>query len=88
VGGPTTVFQAIGDPTRRRIMELVRDRERSVGELAFELQMEQAAVARHLRVLRGAGVVSDRHDGHRRSYALRTAPLAELDDWLGRLRTD
>lgn len=88
MGGSTTVFEVIGDPTRRRIMELVSDRERSVGELVVELQMDQPTVSRHLRVLRETAVVSVRQQGRRRFYALRAAPLTELDDWLSRLRTD
>lgn len=83
-GGPHTIFDVIGDPTRRRIMELLHERERSVGELVLELQMAQPAVSKHLRTLRDAGVTSVRADGRLRWYALRTAPLEELGSWLDR----
>jgi DNA-binding transcriptional ArsR family regulator len=81
-GGPPTVFDAIGDPTRRRIMELLHERERSVGELAIELDLAQPTVSGHLRTLCQAGVVSVRADGRLRLYALRASPLAELGGWL------
>lgn len=84
VGGPPTIFDAIGDPTRRRIIELLDERERSVGELVIELQMAHAAVSTHLRTLREAGVTGVRADGRRQWYALRAAPLEELGSWLGR----
>lgn len=84
VGGPPTIFDAICDPTRRRIIELLDERERSVGELVIELQMAHAAVSTHLRTLREAGVTGVRADGGRRWYALRAAPLEELGSWLGR----
>jgi len=84
VGAPPTIFDAIGDPTRRRIIELLDERERSVGELVIELQMAHAAVSTHLRTLREAGVTGVRADGRRRWYALRAAPLEELGSWLGR----
>ena len=69
-------------------MELVSDRERSVGELVVELQMDQPTVSEHLRVLRETGVVSVRQEGRRRWYALCAAPLTELDDWITGLRKD
>jgi DNA-binding transcriptional ArsR family regulator len=85
-GGPPTIFDVIGDPTRRRIIELVSERERSVGELVIELQMAQPAVSKHLRMLREAGVADVRADGRRRYYALCGAPLEELETWLAGLR--
>jgi DNA-binding transcriptional ArsR family regulator len=69
-------------------MELVRDRERPVGELVVELQLDEATVSGHLHALREAAVVAVRQEGRQRWYGLRTAPLAELDAWLDRLRTD
>lgn len=78
------MFDAIGDPTLRRIMELLHERERTVGELVVELDMAQATVSRRLRTLRAAGVASLREDGGRRWYALRAAPLEELGGWLAR----
>jgi len=85
-GGPATIFDVVADPTRRRIIELLRERERSVGELVLELQMAPPAVSKHLRTLRGSGVASVRADGRHRLYALRAAPLDELGAWLDGLR--
>lgn len=81
-GGPPTIFDAIGDPTRRRIMELLHERERTVGEVVIELDMAQPAVSKHLRTLREAGVATVRVDGRSRWYALRAEPLEELGSWL------
>lgn len=75
-------LSAIVDPTRRRILELLRDGEVAAGELAEEFSVSRPAVSRHLRVLREAGLVSSRVDGQRRLYALEAGPLAELDAWL------
>lgn len=72
----------IADPTRRRILELLRDGEVAAGELADEFSISRPAVSRHLRVLREAGLVGSRVDGQRRVYALDARPLAELDAWL------
>ncbi len=73
---------AIVDPTRRRILELLREGEVAAGDLAEEFSVSRPAVSRHLRVLREVGLVSSRVDGQRRLYALEAAPLAELDAWL------
>jgi DNA-binding transcriptional ArsR family regulator len=80
-------FVALADPTRRRIVELLADGERSAGELAAEFDTSRPGVSRHLRVLREHGLVRARGDGARRLYSLDPAPLAELDDWLGRYRS-
>ena len=77
-----SLFDVLADATRRRILELLRDRERPVGELVTALGMSQPAVSRHLRVLRAAGVVDVRGDAQRRLYRLRPASLRELDAWL------
>ena len=82
----SAVFDALADPTRRRVLELLADRERSAGELAGEFSVSRPAVSRHLRVLRDAGLVQWREDAQRRIYKLRAEPLAELDEWLGRYR--
>lgn len=81
------IFDVIADPTRRRILDLLRQSERSVGELVAELGMEQPAVSKHLRVLRHAGVVSVRVAGRLRYYRLRTGPLEDLENWLAPFRT-
>jgi DNA-binding transcriptional ArsR family regulator len=80
-------LQALADPTRRRIVELLAtEQELSAGELASHFATSRPGVSRHLRVLRELGVVSARDEGTRRLYSLDPAPLAELDDWLGRYR--
>lgn len=80
------VFEALADPTRRRLLELVTRRERTAGELAAEFDVSRPAVSRHLRVLREAGLVDWRGEGQRRLYRLRPGGLAEVDDWLERTR--
>ncbi len=77
-----STFEVIAEPTRRRILDLLLDGERPVGDLVTELAMSQPAVSRHLRVLRDAGLVSSRTDAQRRLYQLDAAPLAAMDDWL------
>ena len=79
-------FNALSDPARRRILDLVRARERSVNELVQCLKLSQPGVSKHLRVLREAGLVRVRADGQRRWYGLRAEPLAELDEWLAPYR--
>jgi DNA-binding transcriptional ArsR family regulator len=76
------VLEAIAEPTRRRILDAVRDRECSVNELVEKVGMHQPGVSRHLKVLRDAGVVEVRRDAQRRLYSLRAEPLMELDAWL------
>jgi DNA-binding transcriptional ArsR family regulator len=78
----TTIYEAIAEPTRRRILDLLREEPRLVGELAELLQVSQPGVSKHLRVLREAGLVRVRQDAQRRWYELRPEPLAEVDDWL------
>ena len=73
---------AIADPTRRRVLELVRDDELPAGEIAGRFEISRPAVSRHLRVLREAGLVAERRDGRRRLYRADPAPLAELGAWL------
>lgn len=73
---------AIADPTRRRVLELVRDRELAAGEIAGEFEISRPAISRHLRVLREAGLVNERRDGRLRLYRADPKPLAELRSWL------
>ena len=75
-------FELIAEPNRRRILDLLRDRERSVGELVDEVGLSQPGVSKHLRVLRDAGVVESRTDAQRRLYAVRPEALAELLAWV------
>ncbi len=75
-------FEVLADPNRRRIMELLRDGERPVGELVDHLRISQPGVSKHLRLLRTAGLVAVRPDAQRRMYRVRFEPLIELDTWL------
>jgi DNA-binding transcriptional ArsR family regulator len=79
-------LQALADPTRRRIVELLAEGERSAGELAAQFRTSRPGVSRHLRVLREHGLVRAREKGQRRLYSLDPAPLAELDSWLAHYR--
>ena len=76
------VLEVIAEPTRRRILDAVRDQERSVTDLVELVGMHQPGVSRHLKVLRDAGLVDVRSDAQRRLYRLRAEPLRELDEWL------
>jgi len=78
----TTIFDVLADPTRRSILDLLRERPRLVGELADALDISQPGVSKHLRVLRGADLVDVHVDAQRRWYALRPEPLAEVGAWL------
>lgn len=79
-------LRAVADPTRRAIMELVRDGERSAGELAARFpQMSRPAVSQHLKVLADAGLVDVRRDGNRRLYALRPEGLADAAGFIERM---
>ena len=82
------VLEVIAEPTRRRILDAVRDREWSVGELVEQVGMHQPGVSRHLKVLRDAGLVEVRRDAQRRLYRLRPEPLMELDAWLEPYRAE
>jgi DNA-binding transcriptional ArsR family regulator len=73
---------ALGDPTRRAIFEQLRTGPRSVGQLAESLPVSRPAVSQHLRVLRAAGLVSDRKDGTRRLYRVAPEGVAELRDYV------
>lgn len=79
-------FAALADPTRRRIVELLAEREYPAGELARRFDMTPPAVSQHLRTLRDAGLVRVRRDAQRRIYTLDPTGLAELDAWIGRYR--
>jgi DNA-binding transcriptional ArsR family regulator len=81
-----TVFAALADPTRVRILDLLSKRERAVGELVREFELSQPAVSQHLRVLKEAGLVASRADAQRRIYRVNPAPLRQLDRWLQRYR--
>jgi DNA-binding transcriptional ArsR family regulator len=84
--GASVAFAAVSEPQRRRILDLLREGERPVGELVARLRLSQPGVSKHLRVLREAGLVRVRRDGRRRWYGLEAEPLVELDAWLAPYR--
>ena len=75
-------FAVLAEPSRRTILDVLRDGERPVGDLVEHLRLSQPAVSKHLRVLREAGLVEVRIDAQRRLYRIRPEPLAEIDEWL------
>jgi DNA-binding transcriptional ArsR family regulator len=77
-----TTFDVLAEPRRRHILDLLRERPRSVGELVQLLGLTQPGTSKHLRVLREAGLVRVRQDAQRRWYELRPEPLVEVDAWL------
>jgi DNA-binding transcriptional ArsR family regulator len=83
-------FDVLGDPVRRRILELLADGEQSAGAVSgvirSEFAISQPAVSQHLRVLRESGFATVRADGTRRLYTVGSAPLREVDIWLERFR--
>ena len=79
-------FQALADPTRRRIIEVLRAGEQPVGDLVARAGVHQSGVSRHLRILAEAGFVTVRPDGQRRLYSLEAGPFRELDGWLAPYR--
>lgn len=88
--GTVHALDVLGDPVRRRLLELLTDGERSAGELAEQIGREfgisQPAVSQHLRVLREHGFTTVRRDGPRRLYAIDATPLREVDTWLSDFR--
>jgi DNA-binding transcriptional ArsR family regulator len=83
-----SAFEALADPTRRRIVELVSERERTAGEIAAAFDISRPGVSKHLRVLREHGVLSAREEGTRRLYSLDTGGIAEVDEWIHRFWTN
>ena len=79
-------FEVLAEPRRRQILDLLRQRERSVGDLVEALVVAQPNVSKHLRVLRDAGLVTSRVDGQRRVYRVNADPLREVDEWVSRYR--
>ncbi len=84
-------FDVLGDPVRRRILELLAEGERRSGQIVAVIQSDfgitQAAVSQHLRVLRDSGFTSVRIDGARRVYSVEAQPLQSVDAWLERFRS-
>ncbi len=79
-------FETLADPTRRRIVEALRDGERQVNDIVRIAGIHQSGVSRHLRILHDTGFVSVRPSGQRRFYALRPEPFRALDAWLADYR--
>jgi DNA-binding transcriptional ArsR family regulator len=83
-------FDVLGDPVRRRILELLASGQHSSGEIVEVIQAEfgitQSAVSQHLRVLRDSGFASVRSEGTRRLYSVDASPLREVDAWLEQFR--
>jgi len=79
-------FETLADPTRRRIVEALRDGERPVGDIVREAGIHQSGVSRHLRILHEAGFVSVRPVGQQRLYALKPEPFQEFEAWLAGYR--
>jgi DNA-binding transcriptional ArsR family regulator len=75
-------FEAIAEPNRRRILDLLRAGERPAGDVVEALAISQPGVSKHLRLLREAGLVSVRADGQRRLYSLALGELAAIEAWL------
>jgi DNA-binding transcriptional ArsR family regulator len=85
-GSHDSVFQAIACPTRRALLDALADGESNVSALVASLDITQSAVSQQLSILKSAGLVGERAVGRFRYYRLRTAPLAEVDVWVGRYR--
>ncbi|ANW64972.1 transcriptional regulator [Mycobacterium sp. djl-10] len=83
-------FDVLGDPVRRRILEILAEGEQAAGAIATQVQREfpisQPAVSQHLKVLRDNGFATMRPDGQRRLYAVEPEPLRDVDDWLNAFR--
>jgi DNA-binding transcriptional ArsR family regulator len=80
--GVDAALRALADPNRRRILALVRDQPRAVGDIASAVSMSQQAVSHHLHVLRGAGLVTERHERTRHLFVVRTDGLRLVRDFL------
>ncbi|MGA9596300.1 MAG: metalloregulator ArsR/SmtB family transcription factor [Acidimicrobiia bacterium] len=76
------LFEVLGDPTRRRIVDELRSGEQAVGDLVDKVDIAQSGVSRHLRILGEAGFVQVRADGQRRLYSLRPEPFQAIDRWI------
>jgi DNA-binding transcriptional ArsR family regulator len=81
-----TIFETLADPTRRRIVEVLRSGEAAVNDIVDAVDIEQSGVSRHLRILHDAGFVEVRPDGSKRLYSLRPEPFRDLDAWVTKYR--
>jgi DNA-binding transcriptional ArsR family regulator len=82
----TSTFEVLAEPSRRRILDLLAQEERPVGDLVASLPLSQPAVSKHLKVLREAGLVRCRTAGQHRLYRVDPQPLHEVDEWLAPYR--
>ncbi|MET9230446.1 metalloregulator ArsR/SmtB family transcription factor [Lentzea sp. NPDC003310] len=82
----TSTFAVLADPSRREILDLLREEERPVGYLVQQLTLAQPTISKHLKVLREAGLVEVRTDAQKRWYRVSPQPLAEIDAWLAPYR--
>lgn len=82
----TATFEVLAEPSRRRILDLLRLGELAVGDLVDATALSQPAVSKHLRILRQAGLVESRADAQRRIYRVRAEPLRAVDEWLAPYR--
>lgn len=85
-GERQATFRALADPTRRALIDLLGEGERSVMELVGHFRVTQPAVSQHLAVMREAGLVTERRSGRQRIYQLRPEPLEQVYDWVGHYR--
>lgn len=81
------VFETLADPTRRRIVEVLRSGEHAVTDLVQVVRIDQSGVSRHLRILHDAGFVKVRPEGPKRLYSLQPEPFRELDAWVSKYRS-
>jgi DNA-binding transcriptional ArsR family regulator len=81
-----TPFEAVAEPNRRRILDVLREGERPAGDLVEALALSQPGVSKHLKLLREAGLVAVRAEGQRRLYRLEPRGLVELEAWLAPYR--
>jgi DNA-binding transcriptional ArsR family regulator len=82
----TATFEVLAEESRRRILDLLVEEERPVGDLVERMALSQPTVSKHLKVLREAGLVEARSDAQRRIYRVRPEPLREVDEWLAPYR--
>jgi DNA-binding transcriptional ArsR family regulator len=78
----TAVFEILADPTRRRIVEVLRSGEHAVNDIVEEVGIDQSGVSRHLHILQNAGFVQVHPEGPKRLYSLRPEPFQQLEAWL------
>jgi DNA-binding transcriptional ArsR family regulator len=82
----TDLFQTLADPTRLKILEILREGEATVSHLVDKVEIQQSGVSRHLSILHDAGFVQMRPDGQKRLYSIRPAPFRELESWIEKYR--